>query len=205
MDEDRYDIGSGEEKAWRELSAADPETVARRSLARYDAPSGVYTLSVFGEDYAVSAAARAITNLSNPARPPEYLLSLSIPIYLTHARPIQPSGELVKEFTGGEIFFRGSHVLPMEEVAKRYGRDGEGFLNAGMAELGGAHVRLGDTAFTFSPFPRVSMTMILWLGDDEFPARASLLFDGNADRQVPMDVLWAVALLACQRMLKYGK
>ncbi|MBI5189430.1 MAG: DUF3786 domain-containing protein [Nitrospirae bacterium] len=202
MPEDAYNIESGEDKAWRELAAAGPESVVKRSLAAYDAASGSYTLTVFGEEYLVSPATRTISNLSNPSRADEILLRLAVPVYLVNARAVEPSGVLVKEFTGGEIFLKGTHVLPTDEIAKKYGSDGDYFLRAGMAELGGAPVRLGDAAIGFRPFPRVSMTMILWLMDEEFPARASLLFDGNADRHMPIDVVWAAALLACERMLK---
>lgn len=203
MSDDAYNIVSGEEKAWRELAGADPASVAVRSLAAHDPASGSYALTVFGEDYLVSPGTRTVVNLTNPARPREPLLDLSIPVYLVRARPANPSGELVKGFTGGEIFAQGSHVLPMDEVAREYGSDGEGFVEAGRVELGGVPDGFGDAAVRFSPFPRVSMTAILWLSDDEFPARASLLFDSNAALHMPVDIVWAVALVACRRMLGF--
>jgi len=203
MPEDTYNIESGEEKAWRELVSADPELVASRSLATFDRETGTYTVAALGEEYIVDPAGRHVKNLTNPARKYEYFLNLSIPIYLVQAKDIPPSGELVKEFKGGEFFFRGSHTLPLDAVAEKYGRDKALFMEAG-ASLGGVPVKLGDAAFTFSVFPRVSMTFVLWLEDEEFPARASLLFDSNAGAHMALDVVWAVALLSCQRMVGYG-
>ena len=83
-----------------------------------------------------------------------------------------------------------------------YGRDRDGFVEAGRS-IGGEPVRLGDAAFKFLFYPRVSMTFVLWLEDDEFPARASLLFDSNANRHMALDVVWAVALVSCQRLLGF--
>jgi len=204
MSDERYNIEAGEDKAWRELASASPAEVAKRSRAAYDPPDGTYTLTVLGEDYIIDPARRRVENISNPARRPEYFLNLAAPIYMVQAKDIKPSGELVKELKGGEFFFRGSHALPLDAVARKFGRDKALFEEAGRS-LGGTPVEAGDAAFTFSVFPMVSMTFVLWTEDDEFPARASLLFDSNAGAHMALDVVWAMALLSCQRMLGYGR
>ena len=203
MKEEKYNIEQGEEKAWRELREADPELVSRNSLAAYDSKAGTYTLTVLGEKYAIDPGGMAIVNLTNPARAPEYLLKLSIPVYLVQARDIPPSGELVKDLPGGGFFFRGSHALPLDAIAEKFGRDSGSFERAGRSTLGGTPAGMGDAAVAFNVFPRVSMALVLWLSDEEFPARATLLFDSNAGRHMALDVVWAVSLVACQRMLKY--
>lgn len=201
--EETYNIESGEEKAWRELSEAGPETIARRSLAAWNAGSGTYDILALGEHYEVDPRARKVRNLTNPSGKHEHLLGLSIPIYMLSAREIPFSGELVKDFKGGDFFFRGAHALPLDAIAEKYGRDKPLFEEAGKA-MGGEPLRLGDAAFQFNFFPRVSMAFVLWLEDDEFPARVSLLFDSTADRHMALDVVWAVALLSCQRMLGFA-
>ena len=202
--EETYNIESGEEKAWRELSEADPRTVARRSLAVWLADSGTYDIVVLGEHYLVDPKARKVKNLTNPSRKYEYFLSLSIPIYMLTAREIPVSGELVKDFKGGDFFFRGSHTLPLDALSEKYSHKKALFEEAGRA-MGGEPLRLGDAAFRFNFFPRVSMAFVLWLEDDEFPARVGLLFDSTADRHMALDVVWAVALLSCQRMLGFSR
>jgi len=201
--EETYNIESGEEKAWRELSGADPQTVAKRSLATWLSVSGTYDIVVLGEHYEVAPKARKVRNLTNPFRKCEHFLNLSIPIYMMAAREVPISGELVKDFKGGDFFFRGSHTLPLDALSEKYGRDKALFEEAGKA-MGGEPLRLGDAAFRFNFFPRVSMAFVLWLEDDEFPARVSLLFDSTADRHMALDVIWAVALLSCQRMLGFA-
>src|SRR5512143_1212644 len=109
--EEKYNIEAGEEKAWRELSEADPASVERRSLATWYADSGTYNIEVLGERYEVDPEARKVRNLTNPSRKFEYFLNLSIPIYMLKAVEINVSGELVKELKGGDFFFRGSHTL----------------------------------------------------------------------------------------------
>ena len=50
-------------------------------------------------------------------------------------------------------------------------------FGARIASLGGAATRL-------YPQPRVPVTVILWLEDEEFPARATLFFDSTVDFQL---------------------
>jgi hypothetical protein len=203
LQDDRYRTDTGEDKAWSELAAAGPVEVAANSGASYDSATGLFTIKILGSPYTVDPAARTLTDAQSPGNPPEYFLNLSTPIYLVHARPVPPSGRLVREFTGGEFFFRGAHTLPLDAIAEKYGSDGNLFKRACSEALGGVPAEIGDAACSFSVYPRVSMTFVLWLSDEEFPARAGLLFDSNAGMHMPLDVVWAVALLACQRLLKY--
>ncbi len=205
MPEDVYKTEGGRDKAWRELSLSDPKRVAANSLASFDEATGVYSLEILGETYRVDPGKCEVANISNPARPFEYLLDLATPVYMTAARPIPPSGKLVKEFAGSEFFFRGSHTLPLDAVAEKFGKDRTGFEKACALELGGGHSPIGDCGCGFSAYPRVSMAFLLWLADEEFPARAGLLFDSNANLHMALDALWAVALVACQRLLKFRR
>ncbi len=195
-------IESGEDKAWRELGEADPREVETNSGAGYIESKNVYRLEILGGVYEVSASERRITCISEPGRKPEYFISLTAPIYLVQAKPILPSGELVKEVAGGGFFFRGSHTLPLDAIAGKYGADRDSFLRAA-ACVGGVSMPGGDAAFAFHAYPRIGMAFMLWLADEEFEARAGLLFDSNAHRHMALDALWAVALTACQRMLAF--
>jgi len=200
--EEKYKTGEGEDRAWRMLAACDPALVQTNSLASYNEETGCYTVEILGETYEADPSRAVLTNITNPARPPEHLLRLATPAYLAGARPVPPSGELVKELSDG-FFFRGAHTLPLDEIAVKYGNDPDGFVKACGEELGGVSAAAGDRGCRFSVYPRVSMTIVLWLADDEFPARAFLLFDSNAGQHMALDLVWAAALAACERLLRF--
>jgi hypothetical protein len=202
MQQEKYNIESGEEKAWRELRAADPGRVEKNSGAVYDASRDAYRLEILGGLYEASVGDKKITCISDPGRKPEYFINLATPVYLVQAKPVGPSGELVKELRGGEFFFRGSHTLPLGAIAERYGNDKESFIKSA-ASVGGTPINMGDAGFAFRAYPRIGMAFVLWLADDEFEARASLLFDSLADRHMALDAVWAVALVACQRISSF--
>ena len=44
-------------------------------------------------------------------------------------------------------------------------------------------------------------TIVIWRADEEFPARASILFDQTAADQLPLDALWMAANLAVKVMI----
>src|SRR5512143_1675751 len=100
MQEEKYNIESGEKKAWRELREADPAEAARRSLASYDPESGTYIIEALGRRYRLDSKAETVTDASDPGGKVEHLLKLSAPVYVLNARDIPPSGELVKELRG---------------------------------------------------------------------------------------------------------
>jgi hypothetical protein len=124
-----------------------------------------------------------------------YFSRLSILWYLTGAKEIPLSGRLVQpeNLKGGQIFFRGTHILPLDKLASRYGKDTEGFIKRG-ERLGGRRLAHGDTSIELFPFPRIPVVLILWGEDEEFPARADLLFDSTCQLHLALDVLWSTSM-----------
>ncbi|MFA4965898.1 MAG: DUF3786 domain-containing protein, partial [Thermoleophilia bacterium] len=57
------------------------------------------------------------------------------------------------------------------------------------AALGGEALGLADASFRFQALPRVPVAVLLWAGDEEFPARAQLLFDAAAGHYLPAEDL----------------
>jgi len=197
---------AGENKAWELLAAGDPALVCARAGVDFDPGDGTYRVRSFGRNFTVNPAGKLILS-----REPEgavflkryaYFFRLSVLWYLVKAAPVCPSGNLVKPsgLTGGEIFFKGSHVLPLAALAAKYATRPETFLVAGAA-LGGTPAAYGDAAVVLSPLPKVPVTVILWTEDDEFPARADLLFDATCSAHLPLDILWSVAMMSILTLL----
>jgi hypothetical protein len=129
---------------------------------------------------------------------------LAVLWYMSNAKEIPPTGRLLRptDVKGGHRFTVGTHVLPLDAIAQRFRRDPEGFLSLGRAY--GAEVLPGmaDAALRFYPLPRVPVTLLLWLEDEEFPARVDIFFDSTCEFQLALsDVIWAVAMMTCVIMV----
>jgi hypothetical protein len=197
---------AGENKAWELLAGISPPLVCARSGAAIDTASGCYRLASYGQFFTVHPGERRIAGLAAEGAAllegHGDLLRLALLWYLVRATGDRPSGVLVNpsRLPGGDLFTRGTHVLPLDALATLYAARPKAFLSSGTA-LGGRPAPYGDAAVELPALPKVPVTLILWSADDEFPARADLLFDSSAPRHLPTDVLWAVAMLTVLTLL----
>src|SRR5512147_1247492 len=196
----------GEDKAWQTLVSMSPDAVCRAADASYDARTSSYTVKSFEMDLVVSVVEKSITGTTDGSalllQRLGYFSRLSILWYLVSVKHVGCTGTPVKleNIPGGDIFTRGSHVLPLDKVAQKYGRDKSGFIGKGK-RLGGEIVTGGDASIRLLPLPRIPVVMTLWLEDEEFPPRVDLFFDTTCSMQMPMDMLWSVAMMSILIML----
>jgi Domain of unknown function (DUF3786) len=196
----------GVEQAWEELAGCDPADVCGRAAVQYSEDHG-YVVPVFGSPIVLDMKTRTMSASSPESEfvlnKTAYFSHLSILFYLLRAQKIAPTGRLLKpsELVSSQIYLKGSHLLPLEPVAARFGSDPEAFL-AHAARFGGRPQQFGDAAVELLPFPRVPIVLILWLEDDEFAARSYMLFDEVCELQLPADILWSVAMMCALIMLQ---
>jgi len=198
---------NGEEKAWNMIQGLCTEEVCRNACVVHDPETGSYVTRSFGTDFRISLPDRQISAAADPGSifltTFKDFFRLSLLWYLTSAKEIPATGRLIKplDVKGGQRFFTGTHLLPLDKLALKYGSDRELFLSNGK-RFGGEEVQYGDAAIRLYPMPRVPITMILWLEDEEFPARVDLLFDSTIDLQISLsDIVWSVATLTALVML----
>lgn len=195
-----------EQKAWELLASLKPEDVIRKARVTFDPASACYTIRSFGMDLTISQKERTVTS-STPEGSVLFdqqgdFFRFTVLWYLANAKELDATGRLVdlRNIRGGDIFSKGSHVLPTEKVAQKYGSDKAGFLGRGAA-WGGEILTLADASLRLYPLPRVPVTLTLWLADDEFPARADLLLDSTGELQVPTDIIWSLTTMSVLLML----
>ncbi len=200
-------VFSGEEKAWESLLRLVPAEVCERAAVFYDGETASYLLKSFWFDFSISPLERQIKSLSQNGevftKKLAYFFNISVLSYLINAKNIAPSGRLMKpeNVRGGEFFFKGSHQLPLNKVVEKYGDDKEGFIARGR-ELSGRLLEYGDASLELFPLPRIPVTLILWLSDKEFPARLDILFDSTSEIQVPLDIIWSIAMISILVLLQ---
>ena len=193
---------------WERLASLAADDVCRRAGVRYDAAGGCYSVPLLGRRVRVSPGARSVEwgdEEGEAGRPPGFHVALVSAVYLLEAREILPAGEWVtgESLPAGAFFFRGLHAMPTADVARLFERDPEGFLAAG-ARLGGTAVDIGDACLELEALPRVAMRVVLWLGDDEFPSRVTMLFDRLVDAHLPLDALWCLAGYVASALVREG-
>jgi hypothetical protein len=196
---------AGEEHGWELLEARDTREVCERAGVTYS-PADGYSLLVFGAPVSVLPGVRTITGSSAESQlvlaKTAYFTRLSILHYLVGVKRIEPSGRLIGplELKAGRFFADGSHRLPLDKVAARFSDDPGAFARQAR-RFGGQERSHGDVAMELRPFPRLPVTLVFWRRDEEFPARAYLLFDDTCEQQLPVDILWSVAMVCSLVMM----
>jgi hypothetical protein len=191
----------GEDKAWDMLSAMDPASVCKAAAVSYDAASSTYCARSFGMDFILDLRTRKISSSASGSGillgKLGYFFRISVLWYLVSAKDIACTNRPVKleHIRGGDIFTRGSHVLPLDSLAAVFGKNKRGFIEKG-ERLGGESMVRGDASLLLRPLPRIPVFLTLWLEDEEFPARVDLLFDSTCELQLPTDILWSIAMMS---------
>ena len=108
-----------------------------------------------------------------------------------------------RELPNGGFYHRAFQGYAPNRLTKRWGLDVDGFVAACCA-LGGVRLDLGDAGFVLRVLPRIDMAAIYWLGDEDFPSRASILFDANAYHYMVTDGLAILGSQLVGRILAAG-
>lgn len=196
----------GDQIAWSLVLEKEPGIICQNADVQYDFTANKFIMQSFGQELLVD-----VTNFTITSHTPlgekilhglGYFFDLAALWYLGKARNKPLSGKLISpsSLSGGEIFQRGTHVLPLDQLAARHGGNLKSFYERGM-ELGGEQIEHGDACLRLYPFPRVPVTLILWASDEDFPARADMFFDATCELHLPTDVIWSTAMTSVLIML----
>ncbi len=109
----------------------------------------------------------------------------------TNGAPVIGRWVSFRELPDGGFYHQAFQGYTGREIAKRFQNDLGAFERAA-SQLGGQRYEVGDAAYTFRGLPRVPVLVVYWLGDEDFPPSARILFDASAGHHLPID---ACALL----------
>jgi len=191
-----------DEKFWRDLARADPEDIARRTGVRRQ--QDVFRVPYFNRELVVDPDRQHLFLTEAPEEEPGFRRCLITLLYLLSVDtaglgpPISPL-----ELTGATTFFqtRGPHAIPSAPLEERFGRDLASFLAAGR-RLGAETRDLGDGALAFRVYPGLSVEVILWEADEEFPAQVSFTVPSNLDRFWQLDAVLGLMGLVVKELLR---
>ena len=187
-------------KLWEELRSLEPAKVCARCEVDYDS-AGFYVVSSLGSTVKVyPQEERLEAEDKSLAVSIDYQLLLVS--YLLYAQDIDPAGNWVseKDLKGGSTFFRGPHALPSAPLEGRFGSDPDGFREKALT-LGGTASEFGDVSMSFRVLPRIAFAVVLWVKDEEFPARVTFMMDSSIEAHLPLDVISAMTVSVTQKLM----
>lgn len=188
---------------FEDLMACDPKDVEKRTHAESDPDSKQFELRVWNNDYIVVPEESRISPKTSGGSAYQDFLYLFIIHYLIHGQPVSLSGTWVseKDIKGGEGFFRGPHLIPVQSIVDAVNNDIEVFKKV-CEQLHGTPVDFADAAFSFEIVPAIPAALLFWEGDEDFPSEVKMLFDQTIDRHLALDIIFALAVEVCATVTK---
>jgi hypothetical protein len=189
------------EQARAEWAAADPARCA--ALAGCDADAGFVAVPFFGRPHLV---AHPDGDVSRDGALVHAAVAILLLHYLLRADGTPMEGEWLafRELPDG-LFYAASFARRAEEpLAAAFGAvpDGGGLaaFAAAARRSGGEPLALADVAAAFDVLPRLRVAALVWAGDEEFPAQASVVFDAAAGHYLAAEDLAGLGGLLSQRL-----
>ena len=89
-------------------------------------------------------------------------------------------------------------------LGKHFGQAPENLI-AAAGPWGGKKVPLGDAGVEIPVFPRVPLALVLWRGDEDFPADGNLLFDASVTDYLSTEDIVTVGETVVWKLIKAQK
>lgn len=109
-----------------------------------------------------------------------------------------------RELPDGAFYNRAFQGYSGDLLARAFGSDPGALVAAGRALGGAALPGLAPAAVALAPLPHVRLAAALWPGDEDFPAKASVLFDAAACHYMTTDGLALLGGGLARRLIKAG-
>ena len=172
------------------FKAADPAQISAR-LPDTAFDGSAFTVKLLGTAYRISWPDCVITPEA-PLPKQTFLLR-----WLLEGKQVQSTGKWLtfREMPWGELYIKPYTGRVLTRAAFTFGTRVDAF-RAAAQKLGGIPVSHGDAGFQFDLLDGLSMQILVWAGDDEFPPNAQVLYSDNfATAVAPEDRVVAGDLL----------
>lgn len=181
----------------------DPGRVADKALARLEGRSII--VPHLDREIALNVDSHRFSITETDEEAPIWLAILTIH-YLNNADGRYPTGRLkhFREFKDGQFYEPAFNRRTKEILASVFGSNPVPMIDAA-ERLKGKILQTGDAAVELPYFPCVPITCILWQGDEEFPAEASVLFDETADTFFSAEDMAVAGQMAVLELLKASR
>ncbi len=183
-----------------ELAQRDPRDIAQKSGATL-VNDKTLQLVVWDKSYAIAFPDCIVRDGdSAETRLDRQLLML---MYLTIADGAPPANRWLRyrELSGGIFYSQAFHGYAEERLAKAFHGEPEKFSLAA-TRAGGTLLSFGNSAsFEFVAMPHIHLGAVLWVGDEDFPSSATILFDASCNHYLPTDVVGALGSQLVSRLI----
>lgn len=186
----------------KKFQAGDPEEMAQRCALPYHKETGTVTMDLLGEEFSVSHPDFTIVG-PTPLTNGERILLLR---YLLDGQYTLPGGQYLtyREFPWGEVYLRQFNGRCVQRFAFSYGTKPD-LLRRVMEHMPATPLDQSDVGYEVTLMRGLTIRFLLWLGDDEFPPNAQILFSDNFRYAFTAEDMAVIGDIVLGRMKRIGR
>lgn len=191
-------------EAQAKLRQIDRGIIADRSGAQID-QDGDLRVEFLRREYVIDSAEWTVKRAEEGSAPPSLMQSLIL-TYLSMSDGAPPIDRWMgfRELPNGLFYAQAFQGYTGDELIRHLNGDVTAFKRAS-EKLQGAALVIGDAGYAFQVLPRLRLAVVMWAGDDEFPAQAQVLFPETASHYLITDGLAIVGSLLIGQIVKAAK
>ncbi|KPA19631.1 hypothetical protein MHK_000124 [Candidatus Magnetomorum sp. HK-1] len=135
----------------------------------------------------------------------DYEIPLQEQVLLLHYLGGRPQSEFnrwvsYREIPGASFYFSAFVKRAIDPLKKVFGEQLK-ILKHAAQQLNAHFIDYGDLGLEFQILPNITIRIIMWKGDDEFPPEANILFPDNIYEILsPEDIAWLSGMLVYRLM-----
>jgi len=171
------------DKYWQDLKRKVPEEIATQLAVTYCSETRQFIVRFFNSEYILDCNTETIFSKID-GHVPEIMPSIIMLNYLAYAQSpqeIEKKWVSLKEIpNGGMLFYPAFHKNSILGLIKAFGHQSKELL-ACAASLGGQSASFGDSSAIFQAFPEIPLCVVVWEGDEEVRANATILFEPSVE------------------------
>ena len=171
------------------LRQIDPARLAQRSGGTLD-EHGALWLQFWGEPYRIPFPDLTVRRAYASELPSDLDQALLL-AYLSTADGTTPSGRYIsyRDLPDGMFYAQAFRGYAEMRLVRELGVEGIDAFRRGAEQIGGEPIEVGNAGYAFPVLPRVHLAAVYWLGDEDFPSQASILFEDTGPHYMSTDGL----------------
>ena len=190
------------DKYWQDLKRKVPEEIATQLAVTYSSETRQFVVTFFNSEYILDWNNETVYRKID-GHVPEIAASIIMLNYLVYARPPQETAKKwvsLKEIpNGGMLFYPAFHKNSIIGLIQAFGHQSQQ-LSTCAAAFGGKPATFGDASAIFQAFPEIPLCVIIWEGDEDVRANATILFEPSVEHLLHMESVIGLGMYLASKL-----
>lgn len=185
-----------------EFAKISLEDICKNKGVVFDNELSAFKVKLLNEYYSISYPSGEVTaDLPNI----KFSLKTLLLRYLISCKDIPTTGKMInyRDVPDGNLYYQNFYGRCLLRLSKTFKGKFEQLIQ-GMEKLNGERLDLGDISFKVEFLPNITLYLILYKADDEFPESAQILFSENASFYFSAEDLAVVGDILNDKLLEYS-